>query len=291
MAALPAVAGVSTAAQARQRTAVATFSILQDLLHSICRDHWTVHGLVGRDGDIHAYHPTPRDAGQLAQAELLVSNGLGLEMWLARLSAAAGFKGLRVVASDGTKPLVRAGAGGAPAMVDPHCWQDVALVRRYVSNIAKGLVALDAVNADFYRERASELDHQFAALDVWIRDEIARVPPHKRRVITSHDAFGYFAQAYGVEFLSARGINPDRDPTPDEIARLIAVVRSHKVNALFIENLGNRAFIDQIARDAGGFVGESLYADSLSRLDGPAATYEALMRHNVTALVRGMLRN
>lgn len=291
IAALPAVAALTTASQARQRTAVATFSILQDLLHSICCDHWTVHVLVGRDGDTHAYHPTPRDAGQLAQAELLVSNGLGFETWLARLLPAAGFKGRHVVASDGIAPLIRAGMGGAPAVVDPHCWQDVALVRRYVNNITKGLAAIDEANADLYRKRALEIDHQLATLDGWVRDEIGRVPPDKRRVITSHDAFGYFAQAYGVEFLAARGINPDRDPTPDEIARLIALVRSHKVNALFIENLGNRAFIDQIARDAGGFVGEPLYADSLSRPDGPAATYEALMRHNVTALVRGMSRN
>lgn len=245
--------------------------------------------MVGRNADAHSYQPTPLDARRLAQSDLLVSNGLEFEPWLARLAAAAPFKGRHVMAADGIAPIKRT-TGGAGAL-DPHCWQDVGLARRYVANIAEGLAQVDVANAVIYRERATEVDRRLGALDAWVRTEIGRVPPDRRRVITNHDAFGYFARAYGVEFLAARGINPDRDPTPQEIAHLIRLVRSHKVNALFIENLGNRAFIDQIAQEAGGVVGPPLYSDALSPAEGPAPTYEALVRHNVTALVGGMLRN
>jgi zinc/manganese transport system substrate-binding protein len=129
------------------------------------------------------------------------------------------------------------------------------------------------------------------ALDDWIRASIAAVPADKRRVITDHDAFAYFGRAYGVEFLPLRGRIPESEPPARRIAALIAQLRQHKVRALFFENMGNPALIEQIARDSGAVVGAELYSDALSQPDGPAATYEAMMRHNVTALVDGMQRN
>jgi zinc/manganese transport system substrate-binding protein len=271
---------------------VATFSILQDLTATIAGEGMSVRALVGANADAHSYQSRLSDGQVVEQAALLVSNGLGFEEWLPRLLSAVHFSGRHVVASAGIAPLMRAPRPGAEATVaDPHCWHDVANARRYVVNIAAGLEAVAPANAAAHRARAAAFDGRLAALDGWIRDQIARVPSDKRKVIISHDAFGYFARAYGVEFLAVRGINPERDPAARDIADLITLARRERIKALFVENLGNSVFVSQIARDLDGYVGEKLFADSLSSPDGPVPTYEALMRHNVSALVAGMLRN
>jgi zinc/manganese transport system substrate-binding protein len=266
-------------AEARLK-AVATFSILGDFVAEVGGERVDSISLVGPDTDAHTYQPRPADARVLAGARLLVSNGLGFEGWIDRLAEAASFKGQRVVASTGV-----AEAG------DPHCWQDVACARRYVANIAHGLALADPANAESYRLRAAQYDRRLADLDAWIRSEIARVPEGQRKAITGHTSFQYFARAYGVTFSSPRGLSTGSEPTARDVAALIRQVREQKIRALFVENMTNPALIDEIARDCGATVGPRLYSDALSRPDGPAATYEAMMRHNVTALVAGMLKN
>jgi zinc/manganese transport system substrate-binding protein len=271
---------------------VATFSVLRDLAATIAGGEADVAALVGNDGDTHSYQSRPVDVQRLSRASLLVSNGLGFEQWLPRILGAGHFAGRQVVASEGVVPLVHATSpGAADRMLDPHCWHDVANARRYVANITAGLEAVDAANTPAYRDRAGAVDARLAALDAWVRAEIARVPPDKRRVITGHDAFGYFAHAYGVEFLAVRGMNAEQEPSARDVAALITLVRKQKTRALFFENLGSPVLIEQIARDSGGVVGPALYPDALSPPSGPAATYEAMMRHNVSALVAGMLQN
>jgi zinc/manganese transport system substrate-binding protein len=268
---------------------VASFSILHDMVAEVCGRRAAVRSLVGANGDTHNYQARPTDARAIGTASLLVSNGLGFEPWLPHLIEAAAFKGRHVVASAGIAPLMR--SAGAAETPDPHCWQDVAFARRYVANIAEGLAAVDPANAEDYGARAAAFDRRLAALDAWIRASIAAVPADKRRVITDHDAFAYFGRAYGVEFLPLRGRIPESEPPARRIAELIAQLRQHKVRALFFENMGNPALIEQIARDSGAVVGAKLYSDALSEPDGPAPTYEAMMRHNVTALLAGMQRN
>jgi len=284
--ALPMFAWTSPSRGAPQPISVVTsFSILHDMVASVCGGRAMVRSLVGPNSDAHNYQGRPSDAQAIATAALLVSNGLGFEPWLPRLMDAVGFKARPVVASAGIEPLMRS------AVPDPHCWQDVANARRYVANIAEGLKAVDAANADHYAAGAGAYDRKLAALDAWIRSEIAGVPAEQRRAITDHDAFAYFAKAYGVEFLALRGRVPESEPPAKRIAELIAELRAHKVRALFFENMSNPALIQQIARDAGAVVGPELYSDALSAPGGPAATYEAMMRHNVTALVAGMKQN
>jgi zinc/manganese transport system substrate-binding protein len=284
--ALPAFAWTGPSQGAPQTTTVvASFSILHDMVASVCGSRATVRSLVGPNSDAHNYQGRPSDAQAIATAALLVSNGLGFEPWLPRLMDAVGFKARPVVASAGIEPLMRSG------VPDPHCWQDVANARRYVANIAEGLKAVEAANADYYSAGAAAYDRKLADLDAWIRSEIASVPPGQRRAITDHDAFAYFARAYGVELLALRGRVPESEPPAKRIAELISELRAHKVKALFFENMSNPALIEQIARDAGAIVGAELYSDALSAPNGPAATYEAMMRHNVTALVAGMKRN
>jgi zinc/manganese transport system substrate-binding protein len=279
----------SLCAEARPQV-VATFSILADLAGEIVGARAKVATLVGPNADTHSYQGRPHDAEVVARAPLLISNGLGFEAWLPRLAAAGKFSGRHIVASDGITPLLWP-ADAARGVPDPHCWHDVGCARRYVANILAGLVEVDSANADFYRERAATFDARLAGLDSWVRTEIARVPADKRRVITDHAAFGYFARAYGVEFLNARGFGAENAPAARQMAALITLVRTEKTRALFVETLTDPRLIEQVARDSGGFVGDTLYSDALSPPEGPAATYEALMRHNVGALVAGMEKN
>jgi zinc/manganese transport system substrate-binding protein len=259
---------------------VATFSILGDLVEQVGGDRIAVTTLVGPDTDAHTYQPRPNDLRVLAGAQVLVSNGLGFEGWIDRLADAASFKGTRIVVSK-----------DAAIGPDPHCWQDVACARRYVANIAAGLASADPANAAYYRERASAYDTTLATLEAWIRGQIATVPEDRRKAITGHNSFHYFAEAYGVQFEAPRGYTTDSEPSARDMAQLIRQVRAQKIKALFIENMTNPVLIDEIAKDAGATVGPRLYSDALSKPGGPAPTYEAMMRHNVAALVAGMSKN
>ena len=281
-------------ADARLRV-VATFSILADLVKEVGGDRVDLAVLVGPDVDAHAYQPKPSDVRALAGARVLVSNGLGFEEWIDRLAEAAPFKGRRVVATAGVATLAAGGHGGHGHShghgPDPHCWQDVGRARRYVANIAEGLAAADAANAGLYRERARAYIQRLDDLDRWVKAAIAAVPAGQRKVITGHDSFRYFTNAYGVQFLAPRGFNTNSEPTAKDVAALIRQVREQKIKALFVENMTNPGLVEQIARESGAVVGARLYSDALSAPDGPAATYEALIRHNVTALVAGMAKN
>ena len=283
------------AAQVRAQapiSVVVTFSILQDLVNEIVSPDIVVRTLVQSDADTHSYQMRPSDAQTVTKAQLLVSNGLGLETWLPRLLGATEFRGRHVVASDGIDPLHRAQwLSHAGAGTDPHAWQDVSCVRQYVANIAAGVVAVDPANATIHHLRAKAFDQRLAALDDWIKSQIETVPVAKRQVLTGHDAFGYFARAYGVRFVASQGMSTESEPTARDIAAIISMVRRLHIKALFIENLTNPTLIRQIAEDADAVVGPPLYSDALSSRGGPAATYEAMMRYNVNALVAGMSRN
>jgi zinc/manganese transport system substrate-binding protein len=268
------------AAQDRLKV-VATFSILGELTSEVGGDRVAVTTFVAPDTDAHTYQPKPTDIRALAAARVLVSNGLGFEGWIDRLADAAAFTGVRIVAST----------GAAASGTDPHCWQDVTCTRVYVANIAAGLATADPANAAFYRDRAGAYDKRLIALDGWIRSQIAQVPEDRRKAITGHNSFNYFARAYGVTFESPRGYNTDSEPSARDMANLIRQVREQKIKALFIENMTNPVLVDEIAKDSGATVGPRLYSDALSKPDGPASTYEAMMRHNVAALVAGMSKN
>jgi len=273
--------------------AVATFSILGDLVDEVGGDRIDLSVLVGADIDAHTYQPKPSDARALAEARVLVSNGLGFEGWIDRLAKAAPFKGRAIVTTSGVSTLEAASAHGHNHAhgPDPHCWQDVALVRRYVASIVEGLIEADPANAAHYRERGDRYDERLADLDAWVKAEIAKVPPDRRKAITGHDSFRYFSAAYGVQFLSPRAYNTANEPSARDVAALIRVVREQGIKAVFVENMTNPGLVEQVARESGAVVGPRLYSDALSGPNGPAPTYEKMVRHNVTALVAGMLQN
>jgi zinc/manganese transport system substrate-binding protein len=259
----------------------ASFSILGDLVRVVGGQRVQVSTLVGPDQDAHLFEPKPSDAKLLLVTQLLVVNGLGFEPWATKLARAANYRGLTVVASHGI----------AARAQDPHAWQNPAHVVRYVRNIAAGLSQADPAGSAHYHANADAYVQQLQALDSWAQAEFFALQPAQRKVITAHDAFGYFADHYGIRFLAPQGMNTDTEPSAKQVAQLITQIKREKIRAVFLENMSSPKLLAQLSQDAGASVGASLYADALSAADKPGATYLQMMRHNVTHLVAGMKRN
>ena len=286
--ALPALARPALA-QAVPLPVVASFSILGDMVRQLGGSRVAVRVLAGPDVDAHTFQPRPADAAAVRDAALVVRNGLGFEPWLDRMLRSAGRKGPVAVASTGIRPRAMADDGHGHAHgQDPHAWQDLANGRSYARTVAAALAAADPAGAGHYRDRASAYDARLAALDAWVRERIATVPEARRKVVTSHDAFGYFAAAYGVEFLAPQGISTESEPSAAQVGRLVRLLKQQNISALFLENMANPATLQRLAAEAGVTVQGRLYADALSPPDGPAPDYEAMFRHNVGLLVPAM---
>jgi zinc/manganese transport system substrate-binding protein len=266
---------------------VATFSILGDLTRQVGGDAVSVEALVGPDGDVHVYEPRPKDLRTLLAAGVLVRNGLGLEGWMDRLTGAAGFKGTVVVAAAKVTPRTMKEDGGAIA-TDPHAWQDPANAILYVQAISAGLSVADPANASVYRESADRYAARIAQAGDWIAVTLAPIPADQRRIITTHDAFGYYGARYGVDFLSAEGISTEFEPSAKAIAALVRQIKREKVRAVFIENMTSPRMAEMLARETGAKLGGTVYSDALSRSDGPAATYLEMLRHNTTLFAGAM---
>ncbi len=270
---------------------VASFSILGQVVEAIGGDKVKVHTLVGPDRDAHVYQPTPADSRVLAGAKVVVINGLGFEGWIERLVKASGTQAQIVVATKGIPTRKMTDAHGHGSGVDPHVWHDPQRMAPYARTIAEGLAAADPANGEAYRGSALAFAGLLDTLDKWAETRFAEVPAAKRKAITTHDAFGYLAARYRLTFRAPRGLTTDAEPSAKGIAQLIDQIRAEKTRALFVENITDRRMIDQLAKEAGAVVGGRLYSDALSAADGPAATYEALFRHNVSLLRSGMLQN
>jgi zinc/manganese transport system substrate-binding protein len=276
-------------AMAQPAKVVVTFSVLADMVRTIAGDKANVTELVGPDGDVELYKPTVADDRAVAEAKLVVANGLGSEPWLDAQMKRTRFAGVKQIASDGIKVWrAKAEKPGEEAEPDPHAWHNAANGPIYARNIAAALAKVDPANAAGYRTRAETYAEELRQLDAWAKQRIASVPAERRKVITSHDAFGYLARAYGVRMLAARGLTNDREPTARDVSRLIDQVKRDKVSAIFIENMNDPRVIERVAREAGVRIGGTLYSDALSKPDGPAGTYPRMIRHNIETLVAGM---
>jgi zinc/manganese transport system substrate-binding protein len=237
------------------------------------------------------FEPKPDQARLLSQARLFVVNGLGFEGWLTRLTGAAQYRGPVVVATEGITPIARTEAEGAAPSPDPHAWQDARNAVSYAENMARALAGADPPRANAYRQRFREYKEKIEALDRHVREELGAVPAEKRRVITSHDAFGYYGKAYGVTFLAPEGSNTDSEPSAKTIAALIRQIRREGIKALFLENISDPRLVEELARETGTTLGPPLYSDALSRPNGPAPTYVRMIEYNTAALKQGMLKN
>jgi zinc/manganese transport system substrate-binding protein len=274
---------VASPARAQNRlSVVASFSILGDFVSNVGGDRVSVTTLVGPDGDVHVYTPAPADAKKVADAKLLVINGLGLEGWLPRLLQASGSKAPIITATSGIAPLKL----GSDA--DPHAWQSVANARIYVANIRDALVAADPADAEVFRTNTDHYLKNLDALDREVHEAIAKIPADRRKVISTHDAFGYFAAAYAIEFIAPEGVSTESEASARDIAGIITQVKSSKIPAVFLENISDPRLMRRIAIETGAKIGGTLYSDSLTGEKGDAPTYIDMVRHNIKTLTSAL---
>ena len=272
---------LATACPARAQNrlnVVASFSILGDLVRKVGGTSVNVTTLVGPDGDAHVYVPTPSDAKRIADAKLVFVNGFGLEGWLPRLVQSAGGKAVIVTATSGIAPLKL----GSDA--DPHAWQSPINAKIYVANIRDALVVADAASAAAFKVNADAYLAKLDALDREVRDAVAQIPDGRRKVISTHDAFGYFSAAYGIEFIAPLGVSTESEPSAHDIARIITQIRTSDIRAIFLENISDPRLIQRIAAETGSIVGGTLYSDSLTGEKGDAPTYIDMVKHNIKAI-------
>ncbi|WP_427023431.1 metal ABC transporter substrate-binding protein [Aureimonas ureilytica] len=304
-------------AMAEPLKVVASFSILGDMVKQIGGDDVAVTTLVGPDGDAHVFEPTPKDAKALGEAKVLVENGLHFEGWMPRLVKASGFSGETITASTGVKPrdltpeelaLEEAEEahdhkadghaeadhdhdhdhGHGHGAVDPHAWQSLPNGEIYVRNIADGLAKADPAHAKEYKERGDAYIGEMKALDTKIRAEIDQVPEKQRLIVTSHDAFGYFGQAYGIRFIAPQGVSTESEASARDVAEIIDQIRKQNIRAVFVENISDPRLIDQISRETDAKVGGALFSDALSPAGGPAPTYLDMFRNNADEIVKAL---
>lgn len=328
---LMSLASPSAAWAADKLKAVASFSILGDMVENVGGDRIEVATLVGPNGDAHVFNPTPADARTLADADIFFVNGLGFEGWMQRLERASGFTGALVVTSGGVMPIAMTGGhhhhgaeadddhghdghadedhdhdghadekhdhdGHAEAEgddahgddTDPHAWQNLFNGKIYVTNIRDALIAADPDGKETYEANAAKYIAAIEAEDEAARAVIAKLPKARRKIITSHDAFAYFGNAYGLEIVAPEGVSTESEASAQDVAKIIRQIRDEKIPAVFLENVTDRRLLDQIARETGAKIGGVLYSDALSGKDGPAPTYLDMFRHNVGTLTAAL---
>jgi len=269
---------------------VASFSILGDFVKNVGGDRVAVESLVGPNGNAHVYAPSPNDAKKAADAKLVFVNGLGFEGWLERLVKASGTKAPIVVATQGIKPLERAGGHDHDhGRADPHAWQSVANAKIYVANIRDALIAADPAGKEVYTSNAAAYLAKLDALEREVREVIAKIPADRRRVITSHNAFGYFQDAYGISFTAPQGVSTEAEASAKDVAAIISQIKKQKVPAVFLENVTDPRQMQQIAQETGAKVGGMLYSDALTEPKGEAPTYIDLIRHNLRQLASALM--
>ena len=266
---------------------VATFSILADFVKNVGGERVAVSALVGPNGDAHVYQPTPGDAKTLGDAKVVVTNGLGFEGWINRLVKASGTKAPMIVATKGIKPR-KAEDDHGHGDADPHAWQSVANAKRYVENIRDALIAADPAAKDVYEANAAAYAAKLDALDAEVKAAIEKIPADRRRIITTHDAFGYFAAAYGVTFIAPQGVSTEAEVSAKDVARIITQIRKLKIPAVFLENVTDKRLLERIGAESGARIGGTLYSDALTDEKGAAPTYLDMMRHNVKQLAAAL---
>jgi zinc/manganese transport system substrate-binding protein len=272
---------------------VATFSILADLVKSVGGARVEVTSLVPVNGDAHVYAPSPADAKKLADAKVVFTNGLGFEGWIPRLVKASGTKAAVIVATKGIKPRKMEeeghGHGHSHAEADPHAWQSVANAKLYVGNIRDALATADPAGKAAYEANAAAYSAELDALDAYVKEQVGKIPADRRRIITTHDAFGYFKVAYGVDFIAPQGVSTESEASAKDVAKIIAQIRKQKIPAVFLENVSDPRLLERIAGESGAKIGGTLYSDALTDEKGQAPTYIEMMKHNIRTLSAALM--
>ena len=261
---------------------VASFSILGDMVRQVTGNLAEVETIVGPDADAHVYTPNVADAKSVANADIIFVNGLGFETWSQTLIETSSSKAKVFVATDGIIPLKVDGE------IDPHAWNSLTNGMQYVANIAICMAEIDPKNALAYKANARTYTRRLKEINKRALDELKRLTAGQRIVVTSHDAFGYLAAAYGLTFLAPLGMDTDAEPSARNLAKLIDYLKTVGAGALFTENITSPSLIEQIARETGIKIGGRLYSDALSDRSGPATSYEKLFEHNLGVLIKAL---
>jgi len=268
---------------------IATFSILGDVVKNVGGNKIDLAVLVGSDGDAHTFEPTPKESVLLAHADIIFENGLYFEHWIDHLYEAAGSKAIRVVVTAGIEPIAisskeRVDLKGNPKDVDPHAWHDVKNVMLMTQRIRDGLMAIDPQHATYYQENAQGYLHELSNLDLWVDETLRDIQDERRQLVTSHDALGYFAKRYGFKVIGAvipSATTEAEDPSAEHIARLLNLVKSSGVKAIFAENIHNAKLMKMLSKETGVVLAPKLYTDALGQQKSEGETYIKMMRHNV----------
>ncbi|PNG27130.1 metal ABC transporter solute-binding protein, Zn/Mn family [Methylocella silvestris] len=274
-----ALSAAASAASAKTLDVVASFTVLADVVQQVGGDHVRVKSLVPANGDPHEFEPSPNDAKALKSADATFVSGEGLESWFQRLAKAAGYNGKPVVVSTGIK--TRRMEEDGKTVTDPHVWNSPVNVIVWANNIEKALAAADPEDAAAFKANAEAYVTQLRELDAYAREKIDATPKDRRKILTSHDAFGYFGAEYGVSLLSPLGVSTETEASAADVAKLINQIKKEGVKAYFFENSNDPRLVKQIAEATGAEPGGELYVESLSTADGPAPTYVKMFRYNV----------
>ena len=270
---------------------VASFSILGDLVQQVGGEHVSVSTLVGPNGDAHVYQPTPQDTIRLTKSQLFVVNGLGFEGWMERLVSASHYKGKVITASQSIKPQTFTDADDAAhphVTQDPHAWHSIPNAVQYVHNIADGLSQIDPAHKAEYQANAGNYIQQIEQLDKTLLAEFAAIPADKRKMITSHDAFGYLSARYQITTIAPQGMSTESEASASDVAKIIKQIRKEKIKALFVENISDPRLMQQISKETGVNPGKELFSDALSDKSGPASTYLDMMHYNTTQILSAL---
>lgn len=270
-----------TPAHADKVNVIATISIIGDVVKNVAGDSVKLVTLVGPDGDAHEYEPIPADSVNIAKADIIFENGLHLEHWLDKLYEASGSKAKRIVVSQGVSQRI---FEDNPSETDPHAWQDVTNVILYTQNVRNALDALDPANKNLYDANAQDYIQKLQALDTWVKEQVALIPVDKRKLVTNHDALGYFARRYGFQIIGAvipSATTEAADPSAKEITDLLTIIKANGVHAIFSENMANPKLAETLAKEAGVAVGPELYTDALGPVGSDGETYLKMIKYNV----------
>ena len=264
---------------------VTSFSILNDLVNELGGNHVSVANLVGRNSDAHMYQPKPSDAVAVANADLVVFNGLGFEGWITRLIENSGYQNAQLIASEGVNAIENSGE------VDPHAWQSFKNIRVYLRNITQSLITLRPDHADEFQERQNKYLAALGTVEDSLINKMARIDESKRIVVTSHDSFGYLGRELNIRFLAPLGLSLEDEASAEDVAIIINQIREQDVQAIFVGNINNPRLLELIAAETQVAIGGRLYSDALSEVDGPANTYLKMMRHNIESLIETFTKN
>ena len=281
--------GVTRPAFAETLDVVASFTVLADVVKQVGGDHVKVSSLVGPNGDPHEFEPSPADAKRLNAAKVTFVSGEGLEGWMDRLITASGYKGTPVVVSEGinTRTMVDDGK----TVTDPHVWNSPVNVKIWVGNIEKALSAADPADAADFKANAERYTKTLTELDAYAHSKFDKIADDRRKVLTSHDAFGYFGREYKVNFLAPLGFSTETEASAAKVAQLIEQIKTEHVKTYFFENSNDPRLVKQVAKATGAQPGGELYVEALSKSNGPASTYEKMFRYNVDQLAAAMAKS